>query len=96
MTELQQRATAAGFLHALHSSPELFKEWSGIEKDDYAAIGKLVQKTVGLAETPSSADIHAMAAYVDSHLKEEADKFHKAHADAPHIVGTFALMQQDQ
>jgi hypothetical protein len=95
MTEIQQRATAAGFLHALHTSPELFKEWMSEKKDDYAALGKLIQKTVGLAETPSAADIKAMASYIDAHLKTESDAFHKAHPEAPHHVGDIALMQQD-
>lgn len=94
MTEIQQRATAAGFLHALHTSPDLFKEWMGIKKDDYAAIGKLIQKSVGLAETPSTSDIHAMASYIDAHLKSEAGAFAAAHPEAPHHVGSIALMQQ--
>lgn len=95
MTDVQRRATAAGFLHVLHASPEVYNEWSPIKKDDYAALGKLIQKSVGLRETPSPEDIHAMATYVDAHLKDEAATFHQAHVDAPHHVGTFAMMQQD-
>jgi hypothetical protein len=94
MTNVQHHATAAGFLHVLHTSPEVFKEWNAVKKDDYAALGKLIQKTVGLAETPSTADIHAMATYIDGSLKEEAGKFHQAHADVPHHVGSIAMMQQ--
>jgi hypothetical protein len=94
MTEVQRRATAAGFLHALHSSPEVFKEWHPIKKDDYSALGKLIQKTVGLSEAPSKDDIHAMATYIDGHMKDEADKFAASHADAAHHVGVIALMQQ--
>jgi hypothetical protein len=95
MTDVQRRATAAGFLHVLLSSPEVYNEWKPIKKDDYAALGKLIQKTVGLHETPSAEDIHAMASYVDVHLKTEAASFHQAHPDAPHHVGAFAMMQQD-
>lgn len=95
MTEVQRRATAAGFLHVLHTSPEVFNEWNPIKKDDYVALGKLIQKTVGLQETPSAEDIHGMASYIDAHLKDEAAKFHQAHAAAPHHVGTLAMMQQD-
>lgn len=94
MTEIQQHATAAGFLHVLHTSPEVFNEWNPIKKDDYAALGKLIQKTVGLRETPTTQDIHAMAKYIDAHLKDEAKKFHEAHADVPHHVGSVAFMQQ--
>jgi hypothetical protein len=43
MTDVQRRATAAGFLHVLHTSPEVFNEWNPIKKDDYAALGKLIQ-----------------------------------------------------
>jgi hypothetical protein len=93
MTETQRHATAAGFLHMLHKSSTVYKEWEGIKKDDYPALGKLIQKTVGLAETPSQADIHAMASYIDSQLKDEAGKFTAAHAGAHH-VGVIALMQQ--
>ncbi len=94
MTEVQQRATAAGFLHVLHASPEVYKEWSTLKKDDYAALGKLIQKSVGLSETPNKDDIHAMASYIDQHLKDEANKFTAAHADAPRLVGSIAMMQQ--
>ena len=94
MTDVQQHAAAAGFLHVLHTSPDVYNEWSPIKKDDYAALGKLIQKTVGLHETPSTEDIHAMASYVDAHLKDEAASFHAAHPDAPHHVGSFAMMQQ--
>jgi len=94
MTEVQRHAAAAGFLHVLRTSPEVFHEWNAAKKDDYAALGKLIQKSVGLAETPSSADIQAMAKYVDANLKTEADAFAKAYPNAEHHVGGLALMQQ--
>ena len=94
MTELQRRATAAGFLHALHTSTELYDEWSKTPKDDFAEIGKLIKKTMGSAETPTKADIEAMAAYVDAHLKDEVAEFHKKHPGGPHHVGIVALTQQ--
>jgi 23S rRNA maturation-related 3'-5' exoribonuclease YhaM len=94
MTEVQRQATAAGFLHALHKSPEVFKEWTAAKKDDYATLGKLIQKSVGLAETPSVDDIHAMAKHVDANLKDEAAAFHAAHPQAEHLVGSIAFMQQ--
>lgn len=78
----------------LHTSHAVFNEWNAAKKDDYATLGKLIQKSVGLAETPSTADIHAMASYVDKSLKTEADAFAKAHPEAEHHVGEIALMQQ--
>jgi 23S rRNA maturation-related 3'-5' exoribonuclease YhaM len=95
MTDVQRQATAAGFLHVLHKSPDVFKEWNAAKKDDYATLGKLIQKSVGLAAAPSGTDITAMANYVDKNLKSEADAFAKAHPNAEHHVGGIALMQQN-
>ncbi len=94
MNDVQQRATAAGFIHALHTSPDLFKEWMDTKKDDDAAIGKLVQKTLGLAQAPDKQDLHAMAAYIDAHLKDDVAEFHAAHPSAPRHVGMVFLTQQ--
>ena len=94
MTDTQRRAVAAGFLHALQSSPEVYNEWSGIKKDDYGAIGALIQKTVGLAQQPTQDDIHAMAKYIDSHLQEHVAAIKAEHDDAPRHVGFVAAMQQ--
>ncbi|HEX8807054.1 MAG TPA: hypothetical protein VF741_08890 [Candidatus Aquilonibacter sp.] len=94
MNDVQHRAAAAGFLHALHTSPEVYKEWSDTKKDDHAAVGKLVQKTVGLADAPSKSDLEAMAKHVDGHLKSEVNAFRAAHPTGPHHVGIIFLMQQ--
>lgn len=94
MNDTQRRATAAGFLHALQTSPDVYQEWSGIAKDDYAAIGALVQKTMGLSQAPSQADIVAMAQYIDAHLQDQVQKIKDEHDDAPHHVGFIGLMQQ--
>jgi len=95
MTDTQRRAVAAGFLHALQSSPDVYQEWSGIAKDNYAAIGALVQKTMGLSQAPTQQDIVAMAQYVDSNLQDHVDDIKAEHDDAPHHVGFMAMMQQN-
>lgn len=95
MTDTQRRAVAAGFLHALQASPDVYQEWNGIAKDNYAAIGTLIQKTVGLAQAPSAADIQAMAQYVDAHLQQHVEAIRAEHDDAPHHVGFIGLMQQN-
>lgn len=95
MTDTQRRAVAAGFLHALQTSPDVYQEWSGIAKDNYAAIGALVQKTIGLSQAPSRDDIVAMAQYIDSHLQEHVTAIQAQHDDAPHHVGFMVLMQQN-
>lgn len=94
MTETQQRAVAAGFLHALQSSPDLYAQWQGIAKDDFVAIGSLVQKTLGLHESPTKADLHAMASYVDANLKDQVAIVQAANENAPRHVGFIVLMQQ--
>ncbi len=95
MTTTQRRAVAAGFLHALQTSPDVYQEWSGIAKDDYAAIGALVQKTMGLSAAPTQDDIVAMAQYIDSNLQQHVDAIKAQHLDAPHHVGFMAMMQQN-
>lgn len=95
MTDTQRRAIAAGFLHALQTSPDVYQEWSGIAKDNYAAIGALVQKTLGLSQTPTTEDLHAMAQYVDAHLNDTVAAIKAEHDDAPHHVGFMTMMQQN-
>ena len=96
MTEVQIRAVAAGFLHALHTTPDLYAEWTKTPKSDYEQVGKLIKKTVGLAEQPTKVDLEALARYIDTYLKSEADAFHQAHQDAPHQVGESVFAKQDQ
>jgi len=95
MTDVQRRATAAGFLHALQTTPELYTEWNAISKTDYAAIGALIQKTMGLAQAPSVEDLHAMAQYIDAHLGAQVSAIQAANADAPSHVGFITGMQQN-
>lgn len=94
MNDVQQRATAAGFLHALQTSPALFAEWNAIPKDDYAAIGSLVQRSMGLAQAPSKDDLYAMATYVDAHLNDQLNALRASNPSTPSHVGGFVLMQQ--
>ncbi len=95
MTDVQQRAIAAGFLHALHTTPALFNEWNAIPKDDDVAIGALVQKTMGLSSAPTKADLTAMATYIDASLGEQVQAFRQSHPQAPSHVGDIFLMQQN-
>lgn len=95
MTDVQQRAVAAGFLHALQTTPALFKEWNAIAKDDNVAIGALIQKTMGLTQAPSKDDLHAMAAYIDSNLGDQVQALRQTHPETPAHVGVVTLMQQN-
>lgn len=95
MNDLQQRATAVAFLHALQNSAELYNEWMSIPKDDDKAIGALVQRTLGLAQAPDCDDLHAMARYVDAELQTQVASFQQSNPNAPRHVGVMFLMQQN-
>jgi len=95
MTDVQQRATAAGFLHALQTTPALFQEWNAIPKDNYAAIGALIQKTMGLTQAPSKDDLNAMATYIDKSLGAQVGALRASNPETPSHVGVLVLMQQN-
>ena len=95
MTDVQQRSIAAGFLHALQTTPALYQEWNAIPKDDAVAIGALIQKTMGLAQAPSVDDLNAMAAYVDKNLGDQVKALQASNPDMPSHVGSMFLMQQN-
>jgi hypothetical protein len=94
MTDVQQRAIAAGFLHALQTTPALYQEWNATPKDDYAAIGALIQKSMGLAQAPTKDDLNAMAAYIDKSLGEQVSALRASNPGAPSHVGMVVLTQQ--
>ncbi len=56
MNSTQQRAVAAAFMHAIKTTPELFMERTALRSDDYAAIGGLVQTSLGLEQTPTETE----------------------------------------
>jgi hypothetical protein len=95
MTETQRHAVAAGFLHVLQTKPDVYAQWMKIAKDDYAGIGKLIQDTMGLAQTPSKDDLNAMAAYVDAHLQDQVSAIQEADTNAPRHVGFMVLTTQN-
>ena len=93
MNDVARRAVAAGFLHALQTTPALFDEWMKIAKDDTAAIGALVARTLGLAQVPTADDLHAMAHHVDAHLSGMVAEIQAANAGTPKTVGFIFVMQ---
>ncbi len=68
MNDVQCQAAAMGFIHALKQSEELRNELVGAQKESLAAVGSLVQKTLGLQSRPSTADLEAMRAYTATAL----------------------------
>lgn len=95
MTDVQRRAIAAGFLHALQTTPALMNEWMSTPQHDSGAIGSLIQKTMGLAQAPNKDDLHAMAAYVDASLGEHVKAVQAQHPQAPSHVGFLFMTQQN-
>ncbi len=93
MNDVARRAVAAGFLHALQTTPALFEEWMKTSKDDAAAIGALVARTFGLAQIPDADDLHAMAHHIAEHLSSSVSALQAANAAAPKTVGFVFLMQ---
>lgn len=94
MTETQHKAVVAGFFHALKTSPDVFGEWMNTNKDDHHAVGALVQKTLGLAATPSPSDLDAMAKHADEHLQPQIQAIKEQREGVPSHVGMFVVTQQ--
>jgi len=95
VNEIQRKAAAAGFLHALQQSPETFNTWLKSPKGDHEQMGSLIQKTLGLEQKPTKDDIAAMGQHVSGHLVDQAQKVQALHADVPRSVGNIIGTQQD-
>jgi len=95
MNDVAQRAAAAGFLHALKTSPPVFDEWMKTPKDDPVAIGALVQKTLGLAQPPNQTELRAMALHVDGSLHDQVRAVQAVNPSSPNHVGFILAMQAD-
>jgi hypothetical protein len=93
--ELQRKAAAAGFLHALTQSQQTFSDWMKTPKDDHEAIGGLVQRTLGLSQKPTKDDLTAMAQHVSTNLQAQVQQVQAQDANVPKHVGLVLFMQQD-
>ncbi len=67
MSPTQQNAAAAGFIQALYDSATLRAQWVEIQSNGWEGLGALIQSTLGLAVTPSDADLAAMRIYSKSY-----------------------------
>lgn len=91
MANIQHKAIAAGFIHALHD-PAVFAKWEAA-KDNPAALTKLIQETLGLAQAPSASDMDEMKAYAEQHLQDDHASLTEAQPNAPRTVGYMFTMQ---
>lgn len=67
MNPTQQNAAAAGFIQALSDSAALRAQWVEIQSNGWAGLGELIQSTLGLAVTPTAADLAAMRTYSENY-----------------------------
>lgn len=81
MNEIQCKAAAAGFIHALRESPEVREQWVAVRKESdwergsgTASLRELIEKTLCLAQTPSEKDLEAMRAHGQRYLKVELEE----------------------
>ena len=71
MNDIQCKAVAAGFIHALRESPDLRNRWVEIrESRDWVSLRALIGQTLGTKE-PTEADLEAMRLHCSSRLGSE-------------------------
>ncbi|MFN2528339.1 MAG: hypothetical protein ABR584_06435 [Candidatus Baltobacteraceae bacterium] len=95
MTPEQHEGVVAGFLHLLDRSDTVRQQWlSAVQENAQkpaeqrsAALAALVQKTLGLAQTPSPGDMQKMLAHANTVLADRVANI-KAHGDVPRTVGS--------
>jgi len=69
MNDIQCKAAAAGFIHALKQSRELRNRWADIRNaEEWENLRTLIGETLGLAQTPSPQDLEKMRGHCDSQL----------------------------
>lgn len=86
MTDSQRHAIAAGFAHILAKHAEVYERYIKV-RGNPAAMGKLIQEEMALAQAPDEADLRAMETYTDEDLKEQTEAIRRANRNAPHQVG---------
>lgn len=94
MTDVQRRAIAAGFIHALAQSHETLAAWSQVSKTDATAVGAFIQKTLGLASAPSAEDLSTMSTYVQGNLQEQVKAVQAQDPETASHRGIFVAAQQ--
>lgn len=87
MNDVQRQAAAMGFIHALKQSEELRNELVSATRQNLAAVGGLIQRTLGLESPPSATDLEAMHAYTATALMPHVNDI-KAMSGGAEMAGT--------
>lgn len=75
MEDIQRKAAAAGFLHALKESRDVRDQWvTYFATKDWAGVRGLIGRTLGLARTPSEEDLAAMRIHTEDRLLPQRDE----------------------
>ena len=95
MTDTQQRAVVAGFLHVLTGSPDVYAQFQKVESNP-GEVGKFIAQTMNLKDHPSAEDLKKMADYADAHLTEHVSKLSSMKGGVPKQCGnTFGLEHEE-
>ena len=95
MTEIQQQAVVAGFMHVLTSSPKVYEDFQKIRRNP-VEVGRFIAQTMNLKDHPSAADLAAMAKYADAQLNPHVEKLNAMQGGVPKQVGgAFGLEHED-
>ena len=95
MTDTQQRAVVAGFLHVLTNSPEVYAQFQKVQSNP-TEVGKFIAQTMNLKDHPSADDLKKMAKYADAQLAPHVEKLNTMQGGVPKQVGnTFGLEHEE-
>lgn len=72
MNDIQCKAMAAGFVHALKESSDLRDRWVEIRKsEDWVSLRLLIGQTLGTAKEPTEEDLKTMREHCSKRLGSE-------------------------
>lgn len=95
MTEIQQRAVVAGFLHVLTASPEVYGSFQKVGSNP-TDVGRFIAETMNLKDHPNAADLQRMASYADQQLAPHVDKLNSMQGGVPKQCGNVFGLEHEE
>lgn len=95
MTDTQQQAVVAGFMHVLTTSPKVYEDFQKIRRNP-VEVGRFIAETMNLKDHPSAGDLAAMATYADVQLAPHAEKLNAMQGGVPKQVGGMFGLEHDE